>query len=475
MAFLRKLFRGNDQPDQPDAESSNAAAKQASPKDRAPDAQQAALQPVTGATSEAQPPSDSSLDAPEPAPDAKPGDITQPWWADSTSGDSTASSETAPTAPAPADSEQRDSDAQPVNLSSSDEMLPEADTPTPATEEFDPALQTDTTATDAAAEPAEKRTTQETAPLEMLEGRVPAPFGWPDPSEGAETGEPRLFSPEDRQDVTTTRSRRGLAVAALRDIGRIREVNQDSIFTMTTTAPRESSDITVGLYIVADGMGGHAGGEVASRLAISTVARHVMADLIVPALEENVTEALHPLIVSAVQEANRVIWDHAQSIGSDMGTTCTAALMLSNSLYIGHVGDTRAYLLTPQGMVCITTDHSSVGRLIQLGQLHPSEAREHPLRSQLYRTVGQQPDVLVDFIYQPLGDATHLLLASDGLWSLIDEAVIQDVLEQTVWPQDACRELVARANHAGGDDNISVIIVSLPEVEQRLHPAARPQ
>jgi serine/threonine protein phosphatase PrpC len=118
----------------------------------------------------------------------------------------------------------------------------------------------------------------------------------------------------------------------------------------------------------------------------------------------------------------------------------------------------------PTGMRVITNDHSAVGRLIQVGQLDPSEARDHPLRSQLYRTIGQHPDVLVDFVYQPIGDATHLLLCSDGLWGMVGDEVLLDVLEHSFWPQDACRELIARANLAGGDDNISAVVVTLPTV-----------
>lgn len=257
-------------------------------------------------------------------------------------------------------------------------------------------------------------------------------------------------------------SARGLAYAAMRDIGRVRAVNQDSVFGMLTTLPRESSDLTVGLFIVADGMGGHHGGEIASRIAVSTIARYLLAELIVPALADESSEALQPLIIAAVQEANRAIWEHAQSLGSDMGTTCTVALLLGRALYMGHVGDTRAYLATPTGMRQLTSDHSTVGRLIQVGQLDPSEAREHPLRSQLYRTVGQMPEVLVDFGYEQVGDATHLLMASDGLWGLLEDELLLDVLQHQQWPQDACSELIARANLAGGDDNISAIVVSLP-------------
>jgi PPM family protein phosphatase len=262
--------------------------------------------------------------------------------------------------------------------------------------------------------------------------------------------------------LTALRSHRGLAAGALRDVGRVRSANQDSLFSLITSLPREGGDLVMGLFIVADGMGGHHGGEIASRMAISTVAQYVLADLVMPALVDGTAEALQPLIIGAVQQANRAIWEHAQSIRSDMGTTCTVALLMSRALYIGHVGDSRAYLATPTGLKLITNDHSTVGRLIQLGQLDPFEAREHPLRSQLYRTIGQQPEVAVDFIYQPIGDATHLLLGSDGLWGMLGDDVLLDVLEHTIWPQDACHELIARANLAGGEDNITAIVVSIP-------------
>ncbi|MFL5807143.1 MAG: protein phosphatase 2C domain-containing protein [Roseiflexaceae bacterium] len=290
---------------------------------------------------------------------------------------------------------------------------------------------------------------------------TPAADRSPDPETGGSDGT-RQLTEKDTPALVALRSRRGLAVAAQRDIGRVRSINQDSVFACITTLPRENSDVTIGLFVVADGMGGHDGGEIASRLAVTTVARHVLTELVLPALADNVTEALQPLIITAVQDANRTIWEHAQRIGSDMGTTCTVALMLGQALYIGHVGDSRAYMATPTGMRQLTSDHSAVGRLIQVGQLDPAEAREHPLRSQLYRTVGQHPEVQVDFIYQPLGDATQLLLCSDGLWGMLDDEVLLDVLDHALWPQDACRELIARANLAGGDDNISAIVVTLP-------------
>ncbi|MFO7168527.1 MAG: protein phosphatase 2C domain-containing protein [Chloroflexota bacterium] len=252
-----------------------------------------------------------------------------------------------------------------------------------------------------------------------------------------------------------------LAVAALRDIGRVREVNQDHVFALTATLPREGGDIQMGLFIVADGMGGHDGGEVASRIAVSRAARHVLVDLVAPALDGDVSVALRPMIAAAIHDANLAVWEHARAIGSDMGTTCTLALLLGRTLHLGHVGDSRAYLISPDAIRRLTDDHTAVGRLIELGQLDPAEAREHPLRSHLYRTVGQMPEVAVDIITEPVGDATHLLLASDGLWSMVDDAEIHATVLAAPTPQSACEALVARANEAGGDDNISAIVVQL--------------
>lgn len=252
-----------------------------------------------------------------------------------------------------------------------------------------------------------------------------------------------------------------IVAAAMRHIGQVRQSNQDSVYTLISSVPRDEGDATLGLFIVADGMGGHEGGEVASRLAVTTIARHVIAELLAPALEGVINVSLQALVVEAVQEANRAIWDQARLTGSDMGTTCTVALLLGRSLYIGHVGDTRAYLIGPAGMYQLTTDHSAVGRLIEMGQLDPSESRDHPLRSQLYRTVGQHPEVSVDLVFQPIGDATHLLLASDGLWGCVDDDHLARIVQGVEAPHRAVRALIDAANRAGGPDNISAVLVRL--------------
>lgn len=252
-----------------------------------------------------------------------------------------------------------------------------------------------------------------------------------------------------------------IAAAAMRHIGQVRATNQDAIYTLISSIPREAGDATLGLFVVADGMGGHEGGEIASRMAVAAVARRVIADLLIPAIEGTINVSLQALMVEAVQDANRAIWEHARLTGSDMGTTCTAALLLGRSLYIGHVGDTRAYLIDTGGIHQLTTDHSAVGRLIEMGQLDPTEARDHPLRSQLYRTVGQHPEIAVDLVFQPIGDATHLLLASDGLWGCVEEETMLRIVRGIESPQRAVRALVDAANRAGGPDNIAAILVRL--------------
>jgi PPM family protein phosphatase len=252
-----------------------------------------------------------------------------------------------------------------------------------------------------------------------------------------------------------------ILAAALRDIGRTRSVNQDSIYALVSSVPRGEQDLNLGLFVVADGMGGHASGEVASRIAITTVARHVLAELLLPALDETFGTSLREVVVGAVETANRAIWDQANIDGLDMGTTCTVALILGRTIYIGHVGDSRAYLLQGGMLEQITTDHSAVGRLIQIGELTPEDAREHPLRSHLYRTIGQTPEVQVDFVQQPIGQASYLLLCSDGLWSMLEDATLATILNAAPWPHDICSALIDAANEAGGEDNISAVVVRL--------------
>lgn len=286
----------------------------------------------------------------------------------------------------------------------------------------------------------------ETAPLAMPDDDDPAPWE-------------KELAPYDDRVVPLSQ---GWAVAATRHIGQVRETNQDSVFALITALPAENTDLKVGLFAVADGMGGHESGDIASRLAIRALVHHIFTYFVLPMLNDDTMEDMQSLMMAAVQEANRAIWEYAEKTGSDMGSTCTVALMIERAIYIAHVGDSRLYLLEGDTLAPVTTDHSAVGRLIELGHLEPSASRDHPLRNQLYRAIGQQPRVEADFLYQPFGECTHLLLCSDGLWGMVTEAEMAAILRENPIPQNACQQLVARANQYGGEDNISVVVVALP-------------
>jgi serine/threonine protein phosphatase PrpC len=253
---------------------------------------------------------------------------------------------------------------------------------------------------------------------------------------------------------------RVLAAAALRDIGRERRENQDHCFAQVLRFPAEQRDLSLGLFVVADGMGGHHDGGYASKLALSTVVQNVLTEFVAPVLgDERPTP--QPIVQAAVQAANAAVYSAGRDAGSDMGTTCTAALLYGEDLIVAHVGDSRA-LLIGSGVKQLTTDHTAVGRLIAIGALTPEEAQEHPLRNQLYRSIGQQPDVTVDVTTTTLRGETHLILCSDGLWGLVPDAMIADIVIDAPTPQVAARHLVAQANLLGGHDNISVVVVALP-------------
>lgn len=136
--------------------------------------------------------------------------------------------------------------------------------------------------------------------------------------------------------------------------------------------------------------------------------------------------------------------------------------MLGDLAYIGHVGDSRAYLITNDNIEQITRDHSLVQRLIELDQLTPEEAVVHPQRNVLYRAIGQTENLEVDLLTRRLPPGSRLLLCSDGLWNLVPEEMILDIVRSTKTPQEACDRLITTANDRGGPDNITAILVQVP-------------
>jgi serine/threonine protein phosphatase PrpC len=240
-------------------------------------------------------------------------------------------------------------------------------------------------------------------------------------------------------------------VGAKTDTGRVREANEDAFLV---EAP---------LFAVADGMGGHLAGDVASRTAVDTITTRAEQD----------SPADTGSLARLVREANHEIWKKAQSDASlqGMGTTCTLAMLDDASLHIAHVGDSRAYLFRNGDLSQITEDHTLVGRMVREGRLRPDEAERHPQRSIITRALGVDSDVEVDTQTIELREGDRILLCSDGLSSMVDQDSIAEVLDDNADPQDASERLVQLANDAGGEDNITVVVIA---VADKVEAAAAP-
>jgi protein phosphatase len=259
-----------------------------------------------------------------------------------------------------------------------------------------------------------------------------------------------------------------VSVGAATDIGQVREGNEDSYL------------IVEPLYAVADGMGGHRGGEVASSLALETV--------------QGLFERREGSLAEQVAQANRAVFDRSQKDRkvSGMGTTLTAAQVDGNRVHLVHVGDSRAYLLRGGELTRITEDHTLVHRMVMEGEISEEEAETHPQRSILTRALGVDRDIQVDEGDLEVAPGDRLLLCTDGLTGMVPEGQIREILVETVDPQEAADKLVGGANRAGGIDNITAMILDFandgggpgatgessmprqPTMERPIRPAAPP-
>lgn len=252
-----------------------------------------------------------------------------------------------------------------------------------------------------------------------------------------------------------------LIAAGGQSVGKQRELNEDSLLAITSTMAGNSGNLPFGLYIIADGMGGHQFGEVASNAAIRTVAGYVLRKFhsyLFQIKTDTMDESFQEIMLAAVSEAQRAIQREAP--GS--GTTLTAALVLGQQITVAHVGDSRAYFVYPDGRIeAITRDHSLVKRLEELGHISPEEAENYPHRNVLYRALGQgeilEPDIFTVAFPQP----ASLMICSDGLWGVVSEQDLVRSINEAPNLQRACQNLVTAANTAGGPDNISVVLAQL--------------
>ena len=250
-----------------------------------------------------------------------------------------------------------------------------------------------------------------------------------------------------------------LQIGLASDPGRIRDRNEDtSLALQFMLAQQGQPPLPVGFFLIADGMGGHSQGEQASALAARLAARHVISHVYLPFLDEE-DGATDRAPLNEVLEASMSIAHQAvRRRLPKAGTTMTIALALGDGVYIAHVGDSRAYLGMPGHIQRLTQDHSMAARLLEMGQATPEEAALQ--RNILYRAVGQGAEIEPDILYRDLSPGQYLLLCCDGLWGKVPDAEMSAIIDASPTPGHACRNLVARANENGGEDNISVILAA---------------
>jgi len=253
-----------------------------------------------------------------------------------------------------------------------------------------------------------------------------------------------------------------LRVGRLTDVGQARQLNEDSLLTLDLGYVNQSLSQPLGLYVVADGMGGHSAGELASKITIDVLAQKMLAEVLLPRAQgQPVVSDYTSWLQEACQQANREVYERRRAARSDMGSTLVMALVDGGTAAIANVGDSRAYLVNEHEIQQITVDHSLVERLVATGQITRQEAKTHPQRNVIYRTIGDKPKVDADVYTQSLAPGDRLLLCSDGLSGMINDEEIRQIVLTSLSPQEACRRLVDAANAAGGEDNITVIIVQV--------------
>ncbi len=242
------------------------------------------------------------------------------------------------------------------------------------------------------------------------------------------------------------------------EVGRVRQSNEDCIVAITSLQQGNAASPYYGLFVVADGMGGHEQGEKASLLAAQTFAREVVSRFgsqWLGGASEN-SESIQEILESSILLANQAVM--LTLPGS--GTTLTAALVFSRQIFVTHIGDSRAYVLGKE-IRQITHDHSLVQRLVDQGHISTEEAGRFAQRNVLLKAVGQVEGIETDFLTVPWENGSRLLLCSDGLWGVLSDSEILRITSNYDSPQDAATALSRQANTMGGPDNISAVIVEM--------------
>ena len=257
-----------------------------------------------------------------------------------------------------------------------------------------------------------------------------------------------------------------LAVGYRTDVGSVRELNEDSLLVLDLGGRDAArSSMTSGLFLVADGMGGYDAGEVASEMACEVIGSLVRRQAPPVHAASQGFQVIAEWLIHAVEAANLAVYEARRAADSEMGTTLVAALVSGTSpsgglaATVANVGDSRCYHLNGTSIRRVTTDHSLVERLVATGQITALEAANHPQRNVITRAIGDRSQVEVDVFSEVIAMGEALLLCSDGLSGMVADERLFQLWRTSVSPQEACDRLVEAAVQAGGEDNITAIIV----------------
>ena len=263
-----------------------------------------------------------------------------------------------------------------------------------------------------------------------------------------------MMNQEDSSNVNSS-TEKERTIGMLTDVGKVRTIDEDSILAADLSFGVNSESSKFLLLAVADGMGGHAKGEEASKIALNAIARTVIPELF---NDTPFTE----LLEKGIQNANQDILDYTAKYpeSSGMGTTSVCAVVKGNQVHLANVGDSRAYVVSDDEIRGVTKDHSYVQALVDEGKITQADAREHPKKNIITKAVGISPSVEADKSILTLGSDESLLLCCDGVIAHLTDEDIHKIINDSPDPQSACQKIVDTANERGGSDNISLIILS---------------
>lgn len=237
-----------------------------------------------------------------------------------------------------------------------------------------------------------------------------------------------------------------LKAYSMTDIGRKRNLNQDCVYMCDKHIGNLPN-----LFIVADGMGGHKAGDYASNYTVKAIEREV---------ELSDDDEPVRVLMEAIAKANEEIFEKAMTVPDylGMGTTCVAATIVDDVMYVANVGDSRLYLIDDE-ITQVTKDHSLVAEMVRVGSIKAEDAKKHPDKNIITRAIGASKDVEIDFFEVELKDEDTILMCSDGLTNMVDDDEILRIVKSKDKAEDIAEELIKMANHNGGKDNIGVVVV----------------